>query len=229
MCNFLSGHIVIEEGSKYWGKVLIHTGVHHEVDREYIQKDKRYKDLKLAAWETSMDLKKAKIVHSCGHKLNNEKVLLRLIEKDINDHASVMKRLVKDVDISLSAYWYCKYVKDKKEVRDRITDSYWAYLYCSDVKDRKEVRDHITDSHKAFVYCKYVKDRKEVRDRITDSYWAYLYCSYVKDRKEVRDRIMDGNGAYLYCRDVKDRKEVRDRITDSSRDYWYGSSVNYRK
>ena len=86
------------------------------------------------------------------------------------------------------AYWYCKDVKDRKEVRDKITDSKWTYLYCKDVKDRKEIRDRITDSYWAYWYCRFVKDRKEVRDRITESRWAYRYCRFVKDRKEVRDR-----------------------------------------
>ena len=44
-------------------------------------------------------------------------------------------------------------------------DSEWAYLYCRFVKDRKEIRDRITDSYWAYWYCRFVKDRKEVRDR----------------------------------------------------------------
>ena len=42
---------------------------------------------------------------------------------------------------SKEAYYYCRDIKDIKEIRDRITNSYWAYWYCIHVKDRKEVRD----------------------------------------------------------------------------------------
>jgi len=109
------------------------------------------------------------------------------------------------------AYWYCKDVKDIKEVRNRINDSNCAYWYCRDIKDRKEIRDKITDSEWSYWYCINVKDRKEVRDRITDSAWAYYYCINVKDRKEVRDKFSNSYYSYLYCKEVKDRKEVRDR------------------
>jgi hypothetical protein len=46
---------------------------------------------------------------------------------------------------SEEAYLYCRYVKDRKEIRDRITDSYDAYLYCRDVEDRPEIRKLIKE------------------------------------------------------------------------------------
>ena len=44
---------------------------------------------------------------------------------------------------SKEAYIYCRDIKDRKEVSDKITDSEWAYLYCLNVKDRKEIRDRV--------------------------------------------------------------------------------------
>ena len=102
-----------------------------------------------------------------------------------------------------------KEFKDIEKYYFSTMDSYYAYEYCRDVKDRKEVRDKITGSDQAYKYCKYVKDRKEVRDKITGSDDAYYYCRDVKDRKEVRDKITGSNYACYYCLDVKDRKEVR--------------------
>ena len=90
-------------------------------------------------------------------------------------------------------------IEDRKEIRDKITDSDDACFYCEYVKDTKSMRDKITDSYSAYRYCKYVKDRKEMRNKITDSYDAYIYCKYVKDRKEIRNKITDGDDAYLYC------------------------------
>lgn len=87
-----------------------------------------------------------------------------------------------------------------------VEDSKWAYYYCGYIKDIKEIRDKITDSKMAFWYCYYIKDRKEIRDRITDSRWAYEYCLKVKDRKEVRDRITESYLADYYCRYIKGRK-----------------------
>jgi len=52
MCNFLSGHIVADTASADWGKVLVVTGIHHEVDREDPRVAKY--DGELAAWETYM-------------------------------------------------------------------------------------------------------------------------------------------------------------------------------
>ena len=69
---------------------------------------------------------------------------------------------------SENACLYCRYVKDIKEMRNRITDSYYAYWYCLHVKDIKEMRDKITNSYAALWYCVEVKDRKEVREKITN-------------------------------------------------------------
>jgi len=41
------------------------------------------------------------------------------------------------------AYWYCRYVVDRPEVRKHITDSRWAYCYSKDVVDRPEIRKNI--------------------------------------------------------------------------------------
>ena len=46
-------------------------------------------------------------------------------------------------EISRMAYWYCKRVKDHKEIYKYITDTYWAYCYCNNIKDRPEVSKYI--------------------------------------------------------------------------------------
>jgi len=139
-----------------------------------------------------------------------------------------IKEFVEYID-SRWAYYYCRSVKDIKEVRDKITDSRWAYYYCRNIKDIKEVRDKITGSEWPFYYCKNVKDRKEVRDKITDSRWAYYYCRDIKDRKEIRDKITGSEWPFYYCKNVKDRKEVRDKITDSEWAYIYCRDIKDRK
>ena len=80
MCNIFSGHVVADKG-KDWGKVLIVTGVHHEVDREKI--GDKYKSL--VAWETKEDLtfnKGVKTTHDCGSGVDKEEItaLLKLVE-----------------------------------------------------------------------------------------------------------------------------------------------------
>ena len=73
------------------------------------------------------------------------------------------------------------------------------------IEDRKEIRDKITDSDDACFYCEYVKDTKSMRDKITDSYSAYLYCENMKDRKEMRDRITDSDDAYWYYETISEK------------------------
>jgi len=46
--------------------------------------------------------------------------------------------------------------------------SYWALEYCREVKDRKEVRQYITDNRHAYLYCMYFKDDTEVAKYITE-------------------------------------------------------------
>ena len=115
---------------------------------------------------------------------------------------------------SYNAYFYCRYIKDRPEIRKLITDSYYAYYYCLNVKDRPEIRKNITDSCYAYHYCLNVKDRPEIRKNITDSINAYCYCLDVKDRPEIRKNITDSYDAYYYCLNVKDRPEIRELITD---------------
>ena len=50
-------------------------------------------------------------------------------------------------------YWYCRWVKDRKEFWAKIRESEWAYTYCVCVKDRLEVRRYITDPSYARAYC----------------------------------------------------------------------------
>ena len=57
------------------------------------------------------------------------------------------------------AFRYCKYIKDRPEVRKLITDSYWAYHYCRFIKDRLEVRKYITNSQDIYNYRKHIKNR----------------------------------------------------------------------
>jgi len=138
---------VADKNHKDWGKVLFISGIHHEKDRETIF-TKYGKDIKLIAWETKTDYifdAGFKFVHDCGHDIleKDKAVLMQLLEKWASTHDSY--ELFLRITDSNDAYYYCRYVKDRKEVRDKITDSYYAYLYCCFVKDRKEVRDKITN------------------------------------------------------------------------------------
>ena len=56
-------------------------------------------------------------------------------------------------------YCYCVYIKDTKEMRDRITDSEEAYYYCKNVKDTKEMADRITDLPDIEEYKKWGKHK----------------------------------------------------------------------
>ena len=48
-------------------------------------------------------------------------------------------------EISKWAYWYCKDIEDRSEIRKYITVSFWAYFYCKWIKDRPEVRKYIKE------------------------------------------------------------------------------------
>ena len=69
--------------------------------------------------------------------------------------------------------------------------SQWAYKYCRYIKDRPEIRKIITNSNDAYYYCKCVEDRPEIRKLITDSYYALYYCREVEDRPEIRKLITE--------------------------------------
>ena len=87
------------------------------------------------------------------------------------------------------------------------------------IEDRKEIRDKITDSDDACFYCEYVKDTKSMRDKITDSYDAYWYCRYVKDRKDMRDKITKSRHAYWYCETISKKDK---RINELAKQYHKG-------
>ena len=102
MCQIFSGHVVADKG-KDWGKVLVVTGVHHEVDREKI--GSKYK--KLVAWETieSCTFKKGvKAVHDCGSSLGKKETnkLLKFALQYGKDNLDYLFKLVsKDEDCSV--------------------------------------------------------------------------------------------------------------------------------
>ena len=50
MCEIISGHIISDKSHKDWGKVILKSGIHHELDREEIYKE--YGKIKLTAWQT---------------------------------------------------------------------------------------------------------------------------------------------------------------------------------
>jgi hypothetical protein len=146
-----------------------------------------------------------------------------LVEKAGLDPMVVVKELYLDSDefaglllelgvSSCLAYEYCIKIKDRTDIRNRITDSWEAYLYCFHVKDRKDMRDRITDSEAAYAYCFQIKDRKEIRDRITDSYYARYYCCNIQDRKEIRDRITDSGDVSFYHSWVKSFRRMEAMI-----------------
>ncbi len=91
MCNIFSGHIVTDD-DKNWGKVLFHTGIHHEEDRGIIGN----KYTKLVAWETvtPLDISNIKITHDCGQliKTKVKKELVLLIESWLKERGS--KKLI---------------------------------------------------------------------------------------------------------------------------------------
>jgi hypothetical protein len=173
-----------------------------------------------AGFHACEDMNDCFSTHSISSRIFEVK-LFGTIKEELAKHCASDIKIIRELSepeiiSKLNSRWaccYCLKIKDSKDVRDRITDSYWAYFYCFNIKDRKEIRDRITESKWAYWYCHVVEDRKEVRDRITESEWAYWYCHDIKDRKEVRDRITESRWAYWYCRYVKDREEVRDRIT----------------
>jgi hypothetical protein len=52
----------------------------------------------------------------------------------------------KDKSESYNAFLYCRYVKNRPEIRDRITDSDDAYYYCRGVQNRVEMAKRIVES-----------------------------------------------------------------------------------
>ena len=46
---------------------------------------------------------------------------------------------------SFLAFWYCRYIKDRKEVYQQIDNSKWACHYCRYIKDRPDVKNMITN------------------------------------------------------------------------------------
>jgi len=101
--------------------------------------------------------------------------------------------------------------------------SEWAYYYCRTIKDKPEIRKMITTPQWAYWYCMNIKDRPGVRKLITESRWAESYCLNIKNRSEVRkyiqgdvDKYFESLGSYYYCKNVEDTPEliliyIRDR------------------
>ena len=119
-----------------------------------------------------------------GSRIFKVEILGKYLE-DSNKYCCNKIKFIEEIDItevtdSCWAYYYCKYIKDRKEIYSKITDSMYAYYYCRKVKDRKEIYSKITDSYCAYCYCKDVKDRKEVAKYITDKENKDLYNRYVK-------------------------------------------------
>jgi hypothetical protein len=83
MCNYYSGHIVTEKG-KDWGKILMVTGVFHEIDR-IDPKVSKYGE-NLLAWETVKEFtfsEGIKFTHSCGQDISaEEQEMLKEIVED---------------------------------------------------------------------------------------------------------------------------------------------------
>ena len=68
-------------------------------------------------------------------------------------------------EMSKWAYYYCKDIKDKPEIRIYITNPYWSYSYCRDIKDRLNIRKNITEQSigdKAYILLKYYMNFQDV-------------------------------------------------------------------
>ena len=59
--------------------------------------------------------------------------------KNGNDNSEIRKLITKLVDV----YCYCRDVRDIKEMWSRIKDPDWAFWYCRIIKNRPEVRKYI--------------------------------------------------------------------------------------
>ncbi len=83
MCNFVSGHVVTEKG-KNWGKVLVFTAIHNEIDRQ--QKSFFKYGENLIAWETIKPgnvSEGVNFTHDCGKNIpKKEKSALKEIVND---------------------------------------------------------------------------------------------------------------------------------------------------
>jgi hypothetical protein len=68
--------------------------------------------------------------------------------------------------VSQNAYRYCKYVKDSKKVRFKITNEFDIVKYCLNVKDRRSFRSKINQSVIAYLYCRHIESREEIKAKI---------------------------------------------------------------
>ena len=62
--------------------------------------------------------------------------------KNGNDTPEIRNLITEDFDI----YYYCKYIKDKKEMWMKFNNNgtYWLLNYCLNIKNRKEVRKKLS-------------------------------------------------------------------------------------
>ena len=231
MCNYYSGHIVTEKG-KNWGKILMITGVHHEIDRE----DPLVKKFgeNLLAWETKKSFtfsEGIKFTHSCGKYIREEekqalrelilswakkkgdKYFLKYITedewkykycRDVKDREELWSTIKEDE----WKVYYCQIIKDRKELWSTIEEDEWKVYYCRDIKDREELWSTIKNDYWKYRYCRDIKDREELWSTIKEDYWKFYYCQYVKDREELWSTIKEDYWKYRYCRDIKDREEL---------------------
>jgi len=61
--------------------------------------------------------------------------------------------------------------------------SQWAYYYCKDIKDKPDIRKYITTSMWAYFYCREVENTPEMSCKITDGYYHMLFKKYLKCEK----------------------------------------------
>ena len=62
---------------------------------------------------------------------------------------------INEYEISEQMYYKCR-EDDKQEYREHITGSFWSFCYCRFVKDRPEIRKQITKLNNLKMYNKYV-------------------------------------------------------------------------
>ena len=87
-------------------------------------------------------------------------------------------------NISKIMYYKCK-DEDKYIYRKNISDDFWVYMYCSYIKDRKEMWNRIKDEKFIFLYCRYVENRTELAEKLTKKYYIDLYEKRVKGRESI--------------------------------------------
>jgi len=128
-------------------------------------------------------------------------------------------------------FHYCKYVKDRKEVRSALARSkhptapHWQLMYCKHIKDRNIMWRALARNPNATAqqleYCFNVNKRCKMLDvlkrsitKTNDPELWYTYCDEIEDEARVWKLLAESTTIdapywqYMYCHYVKDREEM---------------------